>query len=166
MITTHNYSFKNIKGDYFRSLLGVFLCLCPYLLGGKMEGATLFFTGCSVLFVIYGIRTFIRQMIKVVLNENSLKVVIYRDSTLTWDDISQLSLSFFSLRRDGNEGWMQLCVKGAGKTMRFESSLSDFDVVVRRAIQVAVTNKITLSQSTLSNVEALNINLVDIGYRV
>ena len=162
MTTNHSYSFSVLQGDYFRAFVGLIICLAPYVLGAELVGAVSILLGCAALFAVYGLRTIFRQKLKVVLNENELTMKVFKNSILPWEKLSDLRLSYFSTWRSGGKGWMQLRLKGAGKTMRFESTLSDFETVVSCAVAAAVTNKLELNSTTLQNIDALNIEIPNV----
>jgi hypothetical protein len=161
MMTTHSYSFGDLKGSYLRALLGIFICIAPSLMGAKMVGIVPILIGVAILFSVYGLRAVLRQMLDIVIDDGQLTTHCLLHRVLYWDQLSEFSLSYFTNWRSDSTGWMELRIRGAGKSMYFESSLSDFEFIVRRAIVAANKNNIKLNSVTLKNIDALNIATAD-----
>ncbi len=159
MTTNHGYSLVNLRADYFRAFVGFIICFAPYVLGAEPVGGVLILLGCAALFAIYGLRTIFRQLARIELDEQKIAMKIIKYRVIPWEKLTELSLSYFTTWRSGGNGWMQLRLKGAGQTFRFESNLSDFEQVVRSAVGAAMNNKLELSSSTLRNIDALNIRI-------
>jgi hypothetical protein len=164
MTTNHGYSLVNLRADYFRAFVGVILCSAPYVWGAEVAGAVFILLVCTALFVVYGLRTVLRHITQVLLDETTITMKIFRNRIIAWDRLSDLSLSYFSTWRSGGKGWMQLRLRGAGKTMRIESDLSDFETVVRRAVLAATANNLKITSSTLRNIDALNIDISNVRH--
>ena len=162
MITKHGYSFVNLRADYFRAFVGVILCSAPYVWGAETSGAVLVLLACAGLFAVYGLRAILRHTARFELDEDTIVMKVINNRILPWNKLSDLSLSYFSTWRSGGDGWMQLRLRGAGQTLRIESSLSDFETVVRHAVTAATTNKLEMSSSTIRNIDALNINITNV----
>jgi len=162
MISKHGYSFLDLRADYFRAFVGVIICSAPYVWGAEIRGAVLALLLGAVLFTIYGLRTILRHLTRFELDENAIVMKIFSNRIIPWEKLSDLSLSYFSTWRSGGKGWMQLRLRGAGQTLRIESNLSDFETVVRRAVDAASVNKLELSSSTIRNIDALNIGISNV----
>jgi hypothetical protein len=55
---------------------------------------------------------------------------------------------------------MQLTLGGDGAVFRLESSLDGFDVLARKATDAALENGVTLSPTTVANLQSLDIKVV------
>ena len=163
MITNHGYSLVNLRADYFRAFVGFNFCFAPYVLGAKAAGGVLILLGCAALFALYGLRTLCRQFARIELDEQKITMKIFKYRAIPWAKLTDLSLSYFTTWRSGGNGWMQLRLKGAGHTFRFESNLSDFEQVVLNSVRAAMQNKLELSSATLRNIDALNIRIPESG---
>ena len=159
MTTKYGYSFIDLRADYLRAFVGVIICLAPYVFGAETRGAVLI---CAVLFAVYGLRTTLRHMAKIMLDENAITMKIFTNRIIPFDKLSDLSLSYFSTWRSGGKGWMQLRLRGAGKTMRIESNISGFESIVRQAVSAASAGNLTMTSSTIRNIAALNIDTSNI----
>ena len=163
MVTDHGYPSGKIWGDYLRAVIGLSLCLSPYLLGTEVTSIVLIFLCGALLFFLYGLKTISRHLLGVKLNDNELTIKVINKNTFMWDRLTDLSLSYFSTRPNVGDGWMQLRLRLGKKTLRIESSVTGFDIIVRRAIAAASSNRIKLSDTTIQNIEALAIEIDGIG---
>jgi hypothetical protein len=68
-----------------------------------------------------------------------------------------MRLKYFSTRRDGAHGWMQLVLKGSDAKIRIESTLGGFADIVKRAAKAANDEGLSLSSTTLGNLELLGV---------
>lgn len=162
MLTIHGYSFRILRADYFKSFVGIIICITPYILSERIVGAVSIFLGFSAIFAVYGMRTIGRQMVRIAADETEITMKVFKKKVMPWDRLSDFSLSYFQEWRSGNKGWMQLRLQGAGQTMRIESTLSDFEALVRRAVVAASVNKLEMTNTTLRNIEALNIDISNV----
>ena len=79
------------------------------------------------------------------------------ERVLAWDGLTKLRLRFFSAKRDRSQGWMELALAGSGTRMRLDSTLGDFDAILRAAVGAAERRGLAFGESTLSNLAALGI---------
>ncbi len=68
-----------------------------------------------------------------------------------------MTLGYYSTRRDRGGGWMQLKLKAAGRTLKFDSSISDFVTIAGRAVAAARANGVALNDRTLANAIAQGV---------
>ena len=66
-----------------------------------------------------------------------------------------MSVDYYSTRRDGSKGWMQMRISGGGTSVRLDSTLDGFAQVVRRAASEAEKRGIALPPATQANLAAL-----------
>jgi hypothetical protein len=67
-----------------------------------------------------------------------------------------LRLDYYSTRRDGEGGWMQLRLGDARRTIRIDSGLEGFAELVGEAARAAARRDLALDAATLANLEALH----------
>ena len=105
---TCKYSRKSISGDYIRAIIGLIIT------GGLLLAATKFtifqyiFAAGALLFFGFLLRTFLRQFSSFVVTKQDLKRVGLFKRSLSWDQLKNVTLKYFSTRRDRKAGWYQL----------------------------------------------------------
>ena len=72
-----------------------------------------------------------------------------------------MKLSYFSTKRDRKEGWMQLDLKAAHGRIRVDSTLDDFPLIARRAVEAANARGVPLPDATRGNLTGLGIMAAD-----
>src|SRR3546814_3256632 len=60
-------------------------------------------------------------------------------------------------RRDRTQGWMHMTLKGGGRTLTLESTISGFDDIAEQASEAARGNGLKLRDATQENLVALGI---------
>ena len=71
-------------------------------------------------------------------------------------DFSDVAIRYFSTKRDRSDGWLQLDVRGGGRRISADSTISDFPGLVTAVTSAARQRGIELSPTTLANLGALN----------
>lgn len=156
-MTELRYRFATLRADYLRAGAGLALSLGPAAMVPAGSAALYVLLPTALLFLAFGLRTWRRQMSRVSLDEAGISLFSPRRVSLAWKDIRALKLGYYAVRADRTGGWMQLTLKGADKTIRIDSSLDEFEPLVRRAASAAQHNGVTLSEATRTNLAALNI---------
>jgi len=117
-------------------------------------------TAAAALFLVYFARTVCRQLTRIELDEAGIRAEGPLGGVIRWEDLRLLELDYYSTRRDPEGrtmegGWMQLKLRGAGRTIRIDSELDGFAALARAAAQSAAARGLALDPATLSNLEAL-----------
>jgi hypothetical protein len=117
-------------------------------------------TAVAGLFLVYFARTVCRQLTRLELDEDGIRVKGPLDAALRWDGLRLLRLDYYSTRRDAERrtmqgGWMQLTLRDARRTIRIDSALEDFAELASLAAQEASHRGLALDAATASNLEAL-----------
>ena len=128
----HRYPQKQIAQDYLRGGVGLALTALPILV---LTLHPMFFwplLAGAALFAVYTIRTVLRQMTVFHSGEQGIAAQGPLAAAIAWHDLNDLRLRYFSTRRDRKDGWMQLTLRGGGRTMRLESPLTGFADIADR----------------------------------
>ncbi len=164
------YPPQTLRGDYIRTGIGLILTIGPALALPPWSPALLVLLPATVLFLIFGYRTWRRQVSRIVVAPDGISLFCPRQVSLTWTQIRSVRLSYFSTRSDHTGGWMQLTLKGEDPrrggglgVIRVDSALDNFDLVARQAAAAAHANGLALSAATQANFEALGIDLLAAG---
>jgi hypothetical protein len=155
------YRFATLRADYLRAGTGLVLSLGPAAMVPGGSAALYVLLPAALLFLAFGLRTWRRQISRVWLDEAGISLFSPRRVSLAWEDIRALKLGYYAVRTDRTGGWMQLTLKGADKTIRIDSSLDEFEQLVRRAASAAQHNGAKLSEATRTNLAALNIAVAE-----
>ena len=76
---------------------------------------------------------------------------------IPWPLMGQMTLKYFSTRRDREAGWMQLTLAGPDSKLSLDSAVDGFDRIVARAVKAAGENKLVLAHTTLENLHAMGL---------
>lgn len=109
----------------------------------------------AALFAAHGARTWVKSATRIAVDDEGIIVRGPRNATLRWGGLRHLSLTYYSTRRDGSKGWMQMKLEGEGTTLRIDSTLDGFVPVARRAAAEAAKRGVDLPPATQANLAAL-----------
>ena len=118
--------------------------------------ATVVLAFLAMLFALFGAQAALRHATRILVSERDVRA-LPMGTRLAWDSLSRLTLVYFSVRRDGRNGWMELKLQSGGRTLRIDSRLDGFNVVVRQAAAAASGACLHLEPSTVSNLVTLGI---------
>jgi hypothetical protein len=158
-MTRHAYPPSALIGDYLRAAAGFFpiitvLAIAPV---GIIAATTL--GGFAALFAVFGIRTALRHRSFIEVTEAALQSSGLRQASISWSKLDQMKLSYYSTRRDGRGGWMQLKLVAGGSTMRIDSRVEGFSELVIASAKAAETRGLSLDPATSVNLQALGFEL-------
>ena len=160
-MSVHAYPMRVIRADYFRAGIGAACCLAPLAVGGVAWPLAAVFATFAALFAIFGVRAMGRQATRVRVTATGVSANGWRPVHIAWDEMSAMSLAYYSTRREKGKGWMQLRLRGRSGAVRVESTIDDFDSLVRTAARAASANGVVLDRATRSNLGALGIALAE-----
>ena len=124
--TLHSHTLRSLTADYTRAGGGLLVTALPLLSVETTGAVSWVLAGGALLFAVYGVNTVIRHLGAVECNESGISVSGPISKAVAWSDMCDLRLRYFSTRRDGQKGWMQLVVKSPSATVRIESTLTGF----------------------------------------
>ena len=73
---------------------------------------------------------------------------------IAWRDLTSFKLRYFSVRRDRQRGWMQLDLRGGGRRLRIESTISGFDDLATLAHDAALAKGLPVDDASQANLMA------------
>ena len=153
----YGYPLDAVRADYLRAGLGLGLCGLPLATTDLPLAITAILILAAILFALYGLRTVQQQSMSLSVTGDAIETSGWRRVRLAWNELSRVSLAYYSTRREGGEGWMQLRLGGNGGTLRIESTLDGFDTIARKAIQAAAANGLELDRTTRANLRLLGL---------
>ena len=80
-------------------------------------------------------------------------------TSIRWSKLDRMKLSYYSTRRDGRGGWMQLKLGAGWSTLRVDSRIEGFSELVSASAKAAEMRGLSLDPATLANLQALGIEL-------
>ena len=156
-MTVHRYPFRELLPDYARAAAGFAVTVAPLPWLTESPIAFTIATALAVAFAAYGATTFIRQRTSIQADVQGLTREGLRPARLSWDQLTDLDLRYYSVRRDRQRGWMQLRLSGGGQRMSVDSALDGFAEIVRLAVDAAAERRLEIRPTTDANLRALGI---------
>jgi hypothetical protein len=165
-MTRHVYPASALAGDYLRAAAGFFPMIAALAIGpvGTVGGTML--GGFAVLFAVFGIRTALRQCTSIEVTETALQSTGLLQASIRWNKLDRMKLSYYSTRRDGRGGWMQLKLRAGWSTLRVDSRVQGFPELVIASAKAAEMRGLPLDPATSANLQALGIELRETEPRV
>ena len=157
--TRYRYSPRSLLPDYAGS--GAGFALSVGLVGYVPLAAPVAWVAgaAAALFLVYFGRTVCRQLTHIELDEAGIRVrgpaVGLLSVAIRWADLCLLRLDYYSTRRDGEGGWMQLRLGDARHTIRIDSDLEGFAELVGAVAHAAAPRDLAIDTATAANLEVL-----------
>jgi hypothetical protein len=149
------YPGRALAVDYLRGGLGLAATAGPLAFVDPAPVVAWFLAAFAALFLVYCARTVRRQLIIIELNETGIRARGPLGAGIRWDELRSIELGYYSTRRDGEGGWMQLKLRGAGRALRVDSELERFAELVHAAAGEARRRGYELNSDSLDNLKAL-----------
>jgi hypothetical protein len=143
-MSMHRYAIAELGGDYARGGAGLALTGLPLIL-------------LPLVFAAFLVRTWLRQSSVIEADERGITAHGPFGIRMAWTDLSVFRLRYFSVRRDRQRGWMQLDLRGGGKRLKIESSISGFDGIAALAHGAAIARSLPIDDSSEANLMALGV---------
>jgi hypothetical protein len=159
-MSRHAYPTSAMLGDYVRAVAGLFptvavLTIVPM----GVAGATVL-GGVAVLFAAFAIQTALRHGTHLELKDGALRASgPLQTSSIRLGELDRLKLLYFSTRRDGRGGWMQLELRSGSSTLRVDGRIEGFAELVEASARAAKRRGLSLNPATLANLQALEVEL-------
>ena len=156
-MTRHTYPVPALFGDYLRAAAGLIPAVAvPAIAPVGIFEATLL-GGVALLFAAFGIRTALRQFTCIEVTAAALRVSGALRTKISWDELDRMRLAYYSTRRDGRDGWMQLELRSGWSTLRVDSRIIGFSELVTSSAQAAAMRGLQLDPATSANLQVLGI---------
>lgn len=159
-IMTHSYPLTSLYGDYLRSLIGLGFMGTPFYFTLGNVFLMLVFGSLTGLFLVFGIRTGIRQLTVIESSPEGIAAIGPLGRRIAWADVSKVDLKFFSTKRGKtNDGWMQLKICDGSGCLKMESNLHGFDEIAAKAATAAFQCGAEMNETTLENFTAMGVTV-------
>ena len=155
---TYRYPWRAMVPDYVRAAVGMVCTLAPLLFMEPSGVVRLVLIFLALIFTSFAAQAVLRHLTRIFVSEREIWALPL-GARLRWDGLTRLKLAYFSVRRDGRDGWMELKVQSGGRSLRVDSRLDGFAEVVRLAAAAAREACLSLDSSTLSNLATLGVRV-------
>lgn len=153
------YSWRALLPGYAGSAIGLAISLALLALVHPAAPVAWVLAAAAALFLVYFGRTVCRQLTHIELDETGIRVMGpvagLLVAAIRWADLCLLRLDYYSTRRDGEGGWMQLRLGDARRTIRIDSGLEGFAELVGAAARAAARQDFALDATTAANLKVL-----------
>ncbi len=143
--------------DYAGSAIGLACSLGPLAFVQPAAAVAWVLAAAAAFFLVYFARTVCRQLTHIELDEAGICARGPLGAAIRWEDLRSLRLGYYSTRRDREEGWMQLRLRSAQRTIRIDSEVDGFADIARAAAAEARRRGVDVDEATRANLRALGI---------
>ena len=151
------YSFGDLSGDYFRAIIGILITACPFAFVWPVNFVAVILIAIGATFALFLIQTVARHICRIILDGEGISLVTVSEKRIPWNAVEEFSLAYFSTWRSGGKGWMQLKLRGMGKTVRIVSKLDGFAEIVSAGLRAVTRNGLAFDETTIQNLAALGL---------
>lgn len=157
MMTTHKYADQALVGDYMRATFGLCLTLPPVILIRPDAWITMMLLIVAGICAFFLVRTIERHRTVVSSDDTGIVLRSFSTAAIAWPNVTRITLTYYTVKRDRDNGWMQLTIHSGNAKISVDSRISDFIKIVERAARAAKQNELMLNGVTLANLNALRI---------
>lgn len=160
MTRSFRYPVRALLPDYAGGVAGSVIALGLLAYAQPAAPVVLALAAGAALFLVYFARTVCRQLTQFELDETGIRASGPLGAAIRWEELRSLQLDYYSTRRDPGgrpmqEGWMQLRLRDARRTIRIDSELTGFGALAAAAASAAAARGLPLDAATLGNLAAL-----------
>jgi hypothetical protein len=152
-----HYSLRALSGDYAGSAIGLGSSIGPLAFVQPAAAIGWVLAAAAALFLVYFGRTVCRQLTRIELDETGIRASGPLGAAIRWEDLRSLRLDYYSTRRDREEGWMQLRLRDAQRTIRIDSEVDGFAEIARLAAAEARQRGADVDEDSRANLQMLGI---------
>lgn len=151
------YSFSSLLPHYLRAGGGFIIALAVILFASDTS-VTIWIVGpIALLFLAFGCATVLKQMTVLQTSTEGLARLGPFNRSIRWQELQRFELRYYSIKRDRSDGWMQMTIRGKGRSISVESTIEGFSDLVAIASAAAETQGVGLSEASQTNLEALGL---------
>jgi hypothetical protein len=156
----HRYPARALAGDYIRAVAGLAVGLGVLLSTPLSPAIVAIFGSWSVLFGYFAFRTVQRNVTRVAITDTEICDVGLRTRVMAWADLQWLKLRYFGTKRQerAQGGFMQLKLKGGGRSLTYDSGMEGFDYVAWRAAKAVRDNGFSMDPTSAGNLLSLGVD--------
>ncbi|MBK8906622.1 MAG: hypothetical protein IPM60_01545 [Rhodospirillales bacterium] len=156
-MSIHRYGADAVIADYARSGAGLAITLGPLVAVPTAPAATVLLGLGAAVFALFGGTTVVRHLTRIEVDDDGVHVRGPRGGDVAWRSLRAVRLAYYSTRRDGGNGWLQLTLHGGRRRLRVDSRIADFHGLATRAAAAAGAQGVALDAATAFNFRAMGI---------
>ncbi len=157
-MTNHRYPASVLAANGFRAVAGMAFGLAPLTFLKLAPVMVIICLAVAVVFFAFGLRTLRRRLTRVEVSDDGIRLSGAGNIAFAWRDLSVMTFTYYSTRRDHAKGWMEINLGGRGRSIRIDSRIEGFKAIVGRAATAARQNRIDLDPATRQNLSASGID--------
>ncbi len=156
----HRYPARALAGDYIRAVAGLAVGLGVLLSTPLSPAIVTIFGSWSALFGYFAFRTVQRNVTRVAITDTEICDVGLRTRVMALADLQWLKLRYFGTKRQARAegGFMQLKLKGGGRSLTYDSGMEGFDYVAWRAAKAIRDNGFSMDPTSAGNLLSLGVD--------
>lgn len=157
---TLRYPGRVLVGDYIRSAVGLVIGFGVLLSAPATPAIIVVFGGVAGLFLVFGFRTLQRHVTSVAVTEAGICSAGFRSRVMSWSDLERMKLRYYGTKRQerAGGGFMQLTLRGGGRSLTYDSGLQGFRYIAWRAAVAARHNGVSVDPASAGNLLALGLD--------
>lgn len=154
----HRYPPRSLIGDYCRAGGGLLIAVIPLLIGTPGIFFLILLLALAALFLGYGLRTLRMQLTAYEILPDGLASHGPLRRFHPWDKMSRVQLRFYATTRDKNRrdlksGWLELKIISPAGTLRIDSGVEGFDIILDAVEKAARKYDVELDETTEENLK-------------
>ena len=158
-MTRYAYPLRSLLLDDIRAAVGLLLTAGPLFLAALAPVFAYVFSGFAVLFLIFAVKTLLRHATVIEVDDGGVRDCGWPRRAIAWADLTSVQLRYFSTRRDREAGWMTLRLKSRTASLAVDSTIENFEGLLRQVAAAADARSVDFPAATLGNFERLGIRM-------
>lgn len=151
----HRYPGGAVASALFRAAAGTAATALALVLTDFATVALALLGPALALFLVYGGRAVAKRAARFSCDDEGLTRIRPRSRRIMWKELTELRVAYYTTRRDGEDGWMELRLGDRHGRMTLESELEGFSRIAVQALKAARSNGVALDATTERNLAAL-----------
>ena len=157
MSVSFRYPWRALAADYARSAAGLAVAVLLAWVVHPAAAVSWIMGGCAALFLVYFGRTVCRHLTHIELDEAGVCARGPLGAAIRWESLCSVRLEYYSTRRDREEGWMQLKLRDARRSIRIASQLEGFGGLASAVAREARCRGVALDAATRENLRHIGV---------
>jgi hypothetical protein len=157
----HRYSPQKLLPDYLRGAAGLVICGGLVALAPNLTAVLVIFGTLALLFGLFMLQTAQKQRLLLEMTEDGIGIASNPSRIAAWQDLRDLRLRYYALRRNKPGGWMTLRLGFPGRRISVDSGIEGFDDIIARAAREVRERSINLDDVSRANLAALGHGIAE-----
>lgn len=150
----HRYSPQKLLPDYLRGAAGLIICGGLVALAPNVTAVLVIFGSLALLFGVFMLQTAQKHFLVLELTEDRIGTPS-NPSAAAWQDLQDVRLRYYALRRNKPGGWMTLRLGFPRQRISVDSNIEGFEAIVDRVAREVRERPVRVDDVSRSNLAAL-----------